>query len=108
MNSINLGYFDGKVLHLIATKYINNTISLILVTNNNIEYKTITYYDRKIKFDRKDYIILNPDLTKDLKQFLIRKNVILDKVSIITTDDNKQIELTILHPRILKKFSWLI
>ena len=73
MNYINLGYFDNKLLHLIGGKYINDTIALFLL-NNNVEYAEITMYNEKIKLSD-GYLLLNKNMSDNLKKFLIRKNI---------------------------------
>lgn len=74
MNYIDIGYFEGKLLHLIGGKYINGTVVLSLL-NNNTEYIDVTAYIEKVSFNSEGYIILNPNLKKELKNKLIKKNI---------------------------------
>lgn len=73
MNYINLGFFSGKLLHLIGYRYINNNLGLELLNNNN-EYAEVTLYDKDIKLSD-GYLLLNPNMSEELKRFLIKKNI---------------------------------
>lgn len=73
MNYINLGFFSGKLLHIIGFRYINNNLGLELLNNNN-EYCEVTLYDKDIKLSD-GYLLLNPNMSDDLKKFLIKKNI---------------------------------
>ena len=73
MNYINLGFFSGKLLHLIGYRYINNNLGLELLNNNN-EYAEVTLYYKDIKLSD-GYLLLNPNMSEELKRFLIKKNI---------------------------------
>ena len=73
MNYINVGLYDRKLLHLIGCRYIDNGIALFLL-NNNIEYAEITLYNRNVKLNN-GYFIINPEMSLNLKKFLINKNI---------------------------------
>ena len=74
MNYIDLGYFNGHLLHLIGCTYVNNSTALILL-NKNIEYTEVTKYDESIKLSSQGYLILNPNMSMELKKFLMKKNI---------------------------------
>ena len=73
MNYINLGYFKGKLLHIIGFRYINNNLGLELLNNNN-EYCEVTLYDKDIKLSD-GFLLLNSKMDEKLKIFLIKKNI---------------------------------
>lgn len=73
MNYINLGFFNGKLLHIIGYRYINGNLGLELL-NNNMEYAEVTMFDKSIKLND-GYLLLNSNIDDKLKKFLIRKNI---------------------------------
>ena len=73
MNYINLGFFSGKLLHIIGFRYINNNLGLELLNNNN-EYCEVTLYDKDIKLSD-GFLLLNSKMDEKLKIFLIKKNI---------------------------------
>ena len=78
MNYINLGYFKGKLLHIIGFRYINNNLGLELLNNNN-EYCEVTLYDKDIKLSD-GFKIIKRNIGKDnLEIAMINKNV-YDKI----------------------------
>lgn len=73
MNYINLGFFSGKLLHIIGFRYINNNLGIELLNNNN-EYAEVTMFDKDIKLND-GYLLLNSKIDEKLKKFLIKKNI---------------------------------
>jgi len=101
MNYIDIGYFEGKLLHLIGGKYINGTIVLSLL-NNNTEYVDVTVFVEKLTFNTDGYIILNPNLKKELKSRMIKKNIFrcINKFVYV---DNIKYEIAMLNKNVYDK-----
>ena len=73
MNYISLGFFNGKLLHIIGYRYINGNLGLEILNNNN-EYAEVTMFDKDIKLND-GYLLLNSKIDEKLKKFLIKKNI---------------------------------
>lgn len=97
MNYISLGTFNGKFLQLIGSRYVNNTISLILL-NNNVQYEEITLYDRQTKL-KEGYLLLNPNMSNELKNFLIKKNIF----RLVKQDIDDSLEIAIINKKVYEK-----
>ena len=95
MNYINLGFFSGKLLHLIGFRYINNNLGLELLNNNN-EYAEVTLYDKDIKLSD-GYLLLNPNMSEELKRFLIKKNIFR------VIKKNNEFEIAIINKNVYDK-----
>jgi len=100
VNTINLGYFKGKQLFLMACKYINGNLALFLVTHNNIEFETITEYVKRPS-KKLEYIYLNPNISEELINFLIKKKVIYNKFTRVEVEGNNYL-VTIVYPKVLE------
>lgn len=98
MNYINLGFFSGKLLHIIGYRYINGNLGLELLNNNN-EYSEVTLYDKNIKLSD-GYLLLNPNMSKELKKFLIKKNIF----RIVETNvNNSGLDIALINRNVYEK-----
>lgn len=76
MNSVSLGVYNNIRLYLVVSKYNNGNLALILIKDNNTEFIIISSFIKSnIKLNNNE-IILNPKVSKTLKEFLIRRGII--------------------------------